>query len=933
MLSARSFFIHAVRTCAVALSLLPMHSVSLAQNTLPSVSGLVVGVAPAPSWVQWGTPPAAAVVSEIGRSMAVIQEWHQTQWRWQPKASTEHFEHRIFRVQKSEGLQELGSMRIPYVSDFQQLTLHRLRIQRQGQWIDVLSQTTFKVSQVQADLERFMLTGRVVALGQIQDLRVDDRLELAYTISGHNPVFGDQLSAQIPWNNPYLTLKRSVRVLHPVSVNVQAKLKGYVNQGAKEQQSQQADWTERNWSGEDVWPYLVESQMPATLSPLVLLQLSSFGDWAAVRRWGTQLFNQPGSADPAIVQEAQRLRALGAQPEQWADQAIRFVQNEIRYFSVSVQENTHRPQLPQVTLQRRFGDCKDKSALLVALLNELGVRAYPVLVSQQERQMVNTNLPGPYAFDHVVVLYRLGGKDHWVDATMRMEGVPVAKQSNTVLGSRGLVLDESSADLTPTGTVAAQVISNIQEEFQVESLDGPVKVRSTTLMQERMAEALRQQIRQRGDINFRQGILNAASQRYEAATAVSGFPKWSDNLTQNQLLLQESYTVPKFFTRDSARNVWLVRLGASQLLGAIGSVPSGTQRIWPVALAMPYTIHIYRAKVQMPSHIQGREDPVSDSMDTPFFSLRTQRSFRGSEFIFELRLAVLVEAVTREQLPQLQKDMEVARKKILDIVVIDPDRMVGASDSKESEARRVEKAQRDIIANTTRVIEAKRLAPSDMVGVYVERGNARLVLGEFSGAMEDARAALAINANAEAALVLRAGAYVEERQLGLAEADLTRALALSEASDQIYLKRGQIRYMQKRWSQAIEDFTQAQKASRHGENAGFIQIWLMLSRMHMGQPIAIQGAFVQDWPGPIQQLMAGKITEAELLARAHKDSAIETQSNLCEAYFYIALWHGAQGRQTQYLNSLRQTLGTGVIQYLEYGWARWLLNQPVAKAP
>ena len=48
---------------------------------------------------------------------------------------------------------------------------------------------------------------------------------------------------------------------------------------------------------------------------------------------------------------------------------------EIRYYSVSLGESSHRPHTPAEVLRNRYGDCKDKSLLLVTIL-ALGVAVY-----------------------------------------------------------------------------------------------------------------------------------------------------------------------------------------------------------------------------------------------------------------------------------------------------------------------------------------------------------------------------------------------------------------------------------------------------------------------------------------------------------------------------------------------------------------------------
>src|SRR5690606_28080296 len=53
---------------------------------------------------------------------------------------------------------------------------------------------------------------------------------------------------------------------------------------------------------------------------------------------------------------------------QYVKEATDFVQNEVRYMGVEVGEYSHRANKPEKVFDQRYGDCKDKSVLLSALL-------------------------------------------------------------------------------------------------------------------------------------------------------------------------------------------------------------------------------------------------------------------------------------------------------------------------------------------------------------------------------------------------------------------------------------------------------------------------------------------------------------------------------------------------------------------------------------
>jgi hypothetical protein len=109
--------------------------------------------------------------------------------------------------------------------------------------------------------------------------------------------------------------------------------------------------------------------------------------------------------------------------------AIAFVEGQIRYTALDMGKNSHEPNAPETVIARRFGDCKDKSLLLSALLAEAGIRAEPVLVDTEARKSLASRQPSATVFDHVVVRAHLGGQVVWIDPTRDLEADALADRT------------------------------------------------------------------------------------------------------------------------------------------------------------------------------------------------------------------------------------------------------------------------------------------------------------------------------------------------------------------------------------------------------------------------------------------------------------------------------------------------------------------------
>ena len=89
------------------------------------------------------------------------------------------------------------------------------------------------------------------------------------------------------------------------------------------------------------------------------------------------------------------------------------LRSEVRYAAVELGDGAFVPTSPAETLKRQWGDCKDKSYLIIAVLRELGVPAWPVLTKHTSDGKVEPEAPSLAQFNHVITAIKL--PDSWTD--------------------------------------------------------------------------------------------------------------------------------------------------------------------------------------------------------------------------------------------------------------------------------------------------------------------------------------------------------------------------------------------------------------------------------------------------------------------------------------------------------------------------------------
>jgi len=112
--------------------------------------------------------------------------------------------------------------------------------------------------------------------------------------------------------------------------------------------------------------------------------LSEYNSWDEVVNWALPLYKSAIETPNSINAVAQSIHAQHTNTADRITAALRFSQDEIRYLGLEMGTNSHQPTPASETLPLRYGDCKDKTALLISLLKAMKIEAHPALVDTEE---------------------------------------------------------------------------------------------------------------------------------------------------------------------------------------------------------------------------------------------------------------------------------------------------------------------------------------------------------------------------------------------------------------------------------------------------------------------------------------------------------------------------------------------------------------------
>jgi transglutaminase-like putative cysteine protease len=157
------------------------------------------------------------------------------------------------------------------------------------------------------------------------------------------------------------------------------------------------------WEVNNVPRMFPETSMPPAQMVLQRLFVSTTPDWEAISKWYWNL-SQPhlDAVTPEMKQKVRELTAGAATDMDKVKALFYFVSNQIHYMGITLE--TDRPGFEPhdvcLTFDKKYGVCRDKAALLVALLRTAGLNAYPVIISVGSRK--DAQVPDPF-FNHAIV--------------------------------------------------------------------------------------------------------------------------------------------------------------------------------------------------------------------------------------------------------------------------------------------------------------------------------------------------------------------------------------------------------------------------------------------------------------------------------------------------------------------------------------------------
>lgn len=750
----------------------------------PAWAGDKVLYQAAPDWVTPAPPIDSAKLGDDSPVLVLIDN----QQRLKDGQVWSYFDGAT-RVPSAQALGPIGTIQLPWQPAQGDLIVHRAEIIRGAERIDLIKgRDPFTVIRREERLAQRELDGMLTATMAVPGLQVGDVLRLSVSITRTDPTLkGDMQTAAMLLLEPNRAGFARNRLLWPAKSDV--RWKSYLP-GAAVTPVTKGEWREVSFTMPLPKPGDLPADAPLRYQPFPIVEATSFADWAAVSKVMAPLYATDGLIPPGspLAAEVARIMAAESDPLKRTALALQLVQEKVSYLLLGMESGNYVPQPPAQTWDARYGDCKAKTLLLLALLHAMKIEAEPVLASVKANARLGERLPSAAAFDHVLVRAVVNGETLWLDGTdggARLADIRDTPNLGQVLPVRAGGATLLPIVLRPAARPAVVTEITLDQSAGIR-LPAPFTFRTTVrgasaeVLKSGAASGTKDQIDQVADklvgsylgdsaVVATRTITSDAAAGTATVTAIGvAYPDWN---------------------RENGR----IRYGLDKAVGELNFNPDRARAAWrdmPVRTADP-EVNTMTTRIKLPLGGAGFTVEGPEKYDDTLAGRRVERTVTrsGDELVVNERIvelgaevpvadiaaqrqkiaaakAKLPMALAPADYPPFVAEVQAARtaRKLAALEALYAKRIADKPDDQGRYTDRAWFADRVLDRKAAIADLDRAVALEPTVTTYLQRSRHYSALGQDAAALKDANAALTLDPASDSALLRVATLMAEARQ-------------------------------------------------------------------------------------------------------------------------------------------------------------------------
>lgn len=559
---------------------------------------------------------------------------------------SESFSQRVVEILDDRGAREAAQSAVRYTPDTQSVEIKAARVyKKSGEVVEAPGQTDQDTSEPWYGLY-YDTRAQVV---EFPGLKPGDVVDFEYVVSdvANRNMFADYFG-ELHGMQEDIPRRESEYVL--ITPRARAF---YFNEprlpGLRRTEEDKGDERIYRFHADHVPKIDAEPGMPGFTGVAAYLHVSTYKTWEDVARWYVGLVTTQLKTDDSI-KAAVREAVKGEKDERRKIQAIYdLVVKQTRYVGLEFGIHGYKPYAVTQVFQRKFGDCKDKASLLVAMLREIGVEATLVLARTRRNGDIDPFPASLAPFDHAIAY--VPKYDLFLDGTAEFSGsgeLPASDQDIPVL----IVEDPRAAGkgrLTRTPVLPVEA-NRVARDVEVKVADdGTAEV------------TLRMSVAGQSASEWRNHYQNPGERRERFEKAENGghpgarvekveFPSLED--LEKPVSVEAALVVPAWGRPQPGGELAMPALGREAEM--LRSYARLSTRRHDLVLGYPF-VQDDRVRVRLPDGFAPKRLPEAKRVESPFGSFNISAERKGAEILVSAALRLTRHRIAAADYPAFRK--------------------------------------------------------------------------------------------------------------------------------------------------------------------------------------------------------------------------------------------------------------------------------------
>jgi cellulose synthase operon protein C len=583
-------------------------------------------------------PQAGALILLAKESVEVIED-----------GALESNIHYLIKILNERGKEGFAESLVEYDSTFEKVELIFARtIKPDGSIVYVGSKHIRDVSKymnfpLYSNARVFIISFPEVAIGSVLEYKVRIKRSqlvnkkdffLSYPLKGYEPVIASEFRLIFPKD-------KDVRIKF---INMEYNDFGFATNPLRQEEGKKLCYL---WKIDNVPQIIPEPSMSPEpeINPTILI--STFADWRSVYEWWQGLVEDKIKPDIHIKNKVRQLIRKARSDEERAKAIYNFCAKDIRYVAVEYGQAGYEPHAAADIFKNKYGDCKDQSVLLVTMLREAGLSAFPALISTKGYYDMQGDFPSGI-FNHCIVALYLKGRVIFLDPTVEtcsFGDIPFDDQGRKVMvfQEEGYLIEDSPLQPPDSNLIQQKIMIKVNND---ESIYGE-KINLTKGVYDQ---------RQRYWLLYAQpelikDTLKSVIQDLSIGGKLEGYSIENLGTLGVPVILRYSFSGPEYFIHAGKFKIM------PQLSFIDTSLVAKESRRYPVDLGF-FSRKEFYLEVALPDGLMIKYMPDKVFCDTPWFTFTQEYSSQGNKILFKQISFDKKERVSNSEYANFKKAVE-----------------------------------------------------------------------------------------------------------------------------------------------------------------------------------------------------------------------------------------------------------------------------------